>query len=88
MSVEGFEGRFGFQKRVLLKRSELTSNYIQLVINDWLRNKPTLRDLGFKFRISASLAHRIIKAFRFNPESLHKKADKESHLLVKLNAIK
>ena len=59
--VPGFESRQRASRQDISSRKELASNDFISIIAHWKTAKCSLRDLAARFKIKATLAHRIIR---------------------------
>ena len=58
--VPGFESRQRPPKKDVSSRKELTSDDLVCIITHWKSTKCSLKDLATRYKIKATLAHRII----------------------------
>ena len=58
-------------------RRELTSTDLVHIIASWKTTKCSMRDLAARFKIKATLVHRITKEYRRDPDFLSRQLAKE-----------
>ena len=75
--VPGFEARQRASRKDVSTRRELTSTDLVHIIAAWKTTQCSMRDLASRFKIKATLAHRITKAYRRDPEFLSRLLAKE-----------
>ena len=85
--VPGFESRQRPSKNDVSTRKELTTDDFVHIIAFWKTTKCNMRDLAARFKVKVTLAHRITKEYRRDPDFLGRLLAKEQLQLEKEAAI-